>query len=130
MDADALLLLRAKIAIARFFPESQDLLNFIGQTFTQRLSNGSAIGDIADVYGKIVDENKVLTTAALMLQQDIEKAKAQIIGLSQDERLILAQYVGLVNLINAENAQYQEYLNNLLGQSLGGGSQLMVFELN
>ena len=50
--------------------------------------------------------------------------------LSQDERLILLQYVGLVNLVKANNPQYQEFVNNILSQSLGGGSQLIVFELN
>lgn len=44
--------------------------------------------------------------------------------------MILAQYLGLSNLLKAGNAQYQEYLNNIIGQSLGGGSQLIVFELN
>jgi len=54
-----------------------------------------------------------------------------IIGaLSQDERLILTQYMGLVNLLKANNPQYQEFVNSILGQSLGGGSQLIVFELN
>jgi hypothetical protein len=32
--------------------------------------------------------------------------------------------------MNAQNTQYQDYLNNIMSQSLGGGSQLMVFELN
>jgi hypothetical protein len=36
----------------------------------------------------------------------------------------------LVNLANAQNTQYQDYLNSLLWQSLGGWSQLIVFELN
>jgi len=40
------------------------------------------------------------------------------------------QYLGLVNLLKASNPQYQEFVNNIMGQSLGGGSQLIVFELN
>ena len=40
------------------------------------------------------------------------------------------QYVGLVNLVKANNTQYQDFINNIMGQSLGGGSQLIVFELN
>ncbi|MEI6774623.1 MAG: hypothetical protein WCL18_07750 [bacterium] len=50
--------------------------------------------------------------------------------MTQDERLILTQYMGLVNLLKAQNPQYQEFVNSILGQSLGGGSQLIVFELN
>jgi len=56
--------------------------------------------------------------------------KTSVEALSQDERLILLQYVGLVNLVKANNPQYQDFLNNILNQSLGGGSQLIVFELN
>jgi len=132
MDADALLLLRAKLSIARFFPnESQKLIDFIANTFTQRLSNWDAIGDIADVYGKTINETKVLQAAVMMIKQtDVSQLQSLVLSLSQDERLILTQYVGLVNLMNAQNTQYQDYLNSLLGQSLGGWSQLIVFELN
>ena len=131
MSADELVFLRAKLAIARFFPDAQELLNFIGETFASRIPDGQVIGDIADVYGKTVDENKIFSTAQIILAQqwtspDLEKT---IEWLSQDERLILMQYLGLVNLLKANNPQYQEYVNNILGQSLGGGSQLIVFEL-
>ena len=132
MDADALLLLRAKISIARFFPnESQKLIDFIANTFTQRLNNWDAIGDIADVYGKTIDETKVLQAAVMMIKQtDVSQLQSLVLSLNQDERLILSQYVWLVNLAKAQNTQYQDYLNSLLGQSLGGWSQLIVFELN
>jgi hypothetical protein len=44
--------------------------------------------------------------------------------------LVLTQYLGLYNLLSSENAQYSEFLNSIIGQSLGGGSQLIVFELH
>lgn len=69
MSEDELVLLRAKIAIARFFPDAQELLNFIGETFASRIANGEVIGDIADVYGKEIDYVKVLTTAQSVLAQ-------------------------------------------------------------
>ena len=133
MSPDDLILLRAKLSIPRFFPESQQLVTFIADTFTQRLANGLAIGDIAEVYGKTIDENKVLQVAATLLSQsqpDPTQLQTQIQTLTQDERMILTQYVGLINLYKAQNTQYQDYLNNLLQQSLGGGSQVMIFELN
>jgi len=67
MSADELIFLRAKLAIARFFPDAQDLLNFIGETFTNRIINGEVISDIADVYGKTIDEAKIITTAQAVL---------------------------------------------------------------
>jgi len=69
MSADELVFLRAKLAIARFFPDAQELLNFIGETFTSRIGNGEVIGDIADVYGKTIDAAKVFTTAQQVLAQ-------------------------------------------------------------
>lgn len=69
MSQDELVFLRAKLAIARFFPDAQNLLNFIGETFTNRISDGQVVGDIADVYGKSVDENKIRNTAQIVLAQ-------------------------------------------------------------
>lgn len=133
MSTDELVFLRAKLAIARFFPDAQELLNFIGETFASRIGNGKVIGDIADVFGKTIDASKVYTTAQKLIAQQSaapEELKTVIATLSQDERLILTQYVGLVNLLKANNPQYQEFVNNILSQSLGWGSQLIVFELN
>ncbi len=129
---DELVFLRAKLAIARFFSDSQDLITFIGETFTNRVADGQAIGDIADVYGKIVDEDKILITAQKVLESQgaSQELSATIEGLSQDERLILMQYLGVVNLLKSNSPQYQEFLNNLISQSLGWWSQLIVFELN
>jgi hypothetical protein len=95
MSADDLILLRSKMAIARFFPEESDkLVNFIATAFTQRLSNGEGVGDIADVYGKVIDESKVLSAAVTLIQQkDQTSAAQQVLALTQDERLILTQYV-------------------------------------
>jgi len=132
MSTDELVFLRAKLAIARFFPDAQDLVNFIAETFTNRVSNGKAVGDIADVYGKIIDEAKVYTTANTILSQQWtpEQLQKNVEWLTQEERTILTQYLGLTNLLKGNGAQYQEFLNNIIGQSLGGGSQLIVFELN
>ncbi len=133
MSADELVFLRAKLSIARFFPDAQQLLNFIGETFASRIANGEVISDIADVYGKTIDASKVFILAQQLLAQQWaapDALKTSIDALSQDERLILTQYMGLVNLLKANNPQYQDFVNSILSQSLGGWSQLIVFELN
>jgi hypothetical protein len=131
MSADDLLLLRAKLSIARFFPEAQKLIDFIAKTFMQRIANGKALGDIADIYGKPINESNLLPLAQqIQAQRDPEQSKTAIAALSQDEKLILLQYLGLLQLQVAQNPQVQEYTNSLLQQSLGGGSQLIVFEVN
>jgi hypothetical protein len=72
-----------------------------------------------------------MTAQQVLAQQWASEELTKIIEwLSQDERLILTQYLGLVNLFKSNATQYQEFVNNILGQSLGGGSQLIVFELN
>jgi len=132
MSYDEMIFFRAKLSIARFFSDAQELVNFIGETFTQRVKDGKAIGDIADVYGKTIDEEKVYAIANVLVSNpwDPEKTKTMIETLTQDERIILMQYAGLVNLLQTNNPKYSEFLNNIIGQSLGGGSQLIVFELN
>jgi hypothetical protein len=131
MSADELIFLRAKLSIARFFPDAQELLNFIAETFTNRVSDGQVIGDIADIYGKSVDEKALFEIAGKVLanQGTSEDIATTIETLSQDERMILSQYLGIRNLVTSNSPQYQEVLNNIIGQSLGGGSQLIVFEL-
>lgn len=69
LSVDDLVFLRAKLSIARFFPDAQELVNFIAETFTNRIANGKAIGDIADVYGKIVDEKKIFDAASMVQEQ-------------------------------------------------------------
>jgi hypothetical protein len=121
MTADELIFLRAKLSIARFFPDAQQLLNFIAETFSQRISNGKALGDIADIYGKTIKEDTLLALAQqIQSQKDPEKTKTAVQALTQDERLVLLQYLGLQQLQSAQNPQLQEYVNGLLQQSLGG----------
>jgi len=131
MDDSKLLFLRAQLSIARFFPNSQQLMWFIAETFSQRVQNGEAVGDIADVYGKIIDEEKVSILAKNFLskksnpyqmQQDIET-------LTQGERLILSQYLGIYNMKQTNSQSFQSMVNQLMQTSLAGSSQLIVMEL-
>ncbi|MEI7562713.1 MAG: hypothetical protein WCJ39_03180 [bacterium] len=117
LSTDDLVLLRAKLSIARFFPDAQQLLNFISDTFLKRIASGKALGDIADIYGKPVNENKLLPIAVQLLK-DPSQVQADFQALSQDERIIVLQYVSLVQAQNAQNPQFQDYINGLLQQSL------------
>jgi hypothetical protein len=128
---DELLFIRAKLCVARFFPDANQLLWFVWNQFINRISDGKALWDIADVYGKDIDENKVSGIASEWLAWWVDQATIQtkITWLSQDERFILSQYLWLVNIAKTQPQQMQEVANSILSQSIGWSSQLIVFEL-
>jgi len=122
-------ILRAQLAAARFMQNSNDLVAGIGQILNSRVSNGKAIWDIADVFGKVISEAKVINTMNVFLS-DPNNVSVMVETLTQDERFVLIQYLNLYTTLQQNNIQqYQEMLNNILMTSLAGGSQLIVFEL-
>ena len=132
LTADELLLLRAKLSIARYFPDVNEMVNWIWKIFNQRMASWDAIWDIADVYWKIIDEAKLKTIVTKLSNNwtlTAEAIKKEVTPLTQDERLILAQYLGINNLYKAANPQYQEVVNGIMTQSLASSSQVMIFKL-
>lgn len=121
--------LRAKLATLRFWPNAQQMFARIPAIFTSRMNNGQAIDDIADIYGKRGDVQKIQSTATSILSQKKLDA-TQISSLTADEKAILVQYLSLYNLMKSNMGQYQQYVSNLLQQSILGNSQIMLFELN
>lgn len=130
-EKDDLVFLRAKMWVARFFPEAQQIINFVWNTFVQRIWNGQAIGDIADVFGKTIDELNLLavTQQVIAAGNNPTKVTPIIDTLTQDERFVLAQYLGLYNLLRQNSPQFQQVLNQILGQSVTWSSQVIIFEL-
>jgi len=127
-----ILLAKAKLAVARYFPDANTYVQFIAQTFVTRMQNGLAIWDIADVLGKDIDEEKVMKAANVLLSNTIQDQTALETfakDLTQDERYILTQYVGILKMAQSQQDQFQAAVNNIISQSLGGSSQLMTFEV-
>ena len=126
---DELNYLRAQLAAARFLPNSNELVNMIAQIFNSRILNGKAVWDIADVYGKIVDEAKIINAVNVFLSTP-ESTPVIVSTLTQDERFILIQYINLYSSLKQNNIQqYQEMINSIMMASLAGGSQLIIVEL-
>jgi len=69
------------------------------------------------------------TQKVLAAQGNPKTVEDVVIDLTQDERFVLAQYLGLYNLLRQNSPQFQETVNQILGQSVSGSSQLIVFEL-
>lgn len=132
MTEDQMIFLRTKLAVARFFPDANQLIQFIADTFSQRIINWDAIWDIADIMWKDIDANKLLPLAQAYMEKQStpEEMQTKIKELNQDERNVLGQYLWLYNILQADNQdQYWQILNNLLWQSLWWWSQLIVFQL-
>ena len=126
---DEMMYFRAQLAAARFMQNSNELVNTIAQILNSRISNGKAISDIADVFGKTIDEAKVLNTMNVFLSNP-QSVSAMVNTLNQDERFVLVQYINLYSVLKQNNTQqYQEMINNIMMNSLAGGSQLIILEL-
>jgi len=127
---DEIRFVRAQLCVSRFFPNSAQLMNFIANTFSLRVRNGLAIWDIADVYGKVVDEQKIASLAQQMLQTTNQShLQWDIALLTNDERIVLLNYLSLFNLMQNDKKKKKKSVQWLLWQSLGGSSQVMIFEV-
>jgi hypothetical protein len=117
--------------VARFFPEANQLMWFMADVFTQRVTSGKAIWDIADVYWKIIDEEKILGVAKEYLSHKLNPLdiQAKIEDFTQDERMILSQYIWVYNMMKSDATQYQSFVSWLLKQSLWWSSQVIIFEM-
>ena len=122
-----LVLTRTKVATARFrWDEGNTLLQKVLQIFGQRMMWPYWLWDIADIFGKDVDVPKL---TALAQQISGPSALSKIKDLTQDERYILANYLGIMSSAKSNSQQYQQQLLQLLQQSIGGWSQLIVFKV-
>jgi hypothetical protein len=63
-----MILERSKFAIAKYFPDVNIYIEFIKNNLKQRIENKKIIGDISDVYGKIIDEEKIKEASNILLE--------------------------------------------------------------
>ncbi len=113
---ESLLNTRSRLAVARFFPDTvNNMVQFIGQVFTARMANGLAIGDMADIIGKTINEPKLLEVAQAVINGSNPATLTQAIDeLTQDERIVLVQYLNMYTMLRQDNQQYMQALNQLL----------------
>ncbi len=126
---DDLALLRARLATVRFRGNQEQMIQALSQMFTERVANGEALSDIADIYGKIIDEDALKWLLAKAQTQGFPSIAGDIKELSQDERFVLLNYLNLVTTYNQQPQQFPSVANGVITQSLGGWSQLIVFEV-
>lgn len=81
------------------------------------MANGDALEDIADVFGKDIDAMKLKTIAGTLSsagQLDALSVAQHTKNLNQDERLILGQYLNLLQLLKSNKAQFDQSVANLI----------------
>lgn len=126
---DDIAIARARLATAKYRWNAQQLVELVAQIFTSRVPSGKAIWDLADINGKIVDENKLMSIVSKISSSWYNNAKSEIEWLWQDERLILLNYLNILSQYNQNQSTFAQTANSLISQNIWWWSQLMVFEL-
>ena len=123
LSDDDLILLRAKLAVAKFFITQQDtsLLEHINQIFIKRLDKAEGLDDLANILNKKIDAQK------LYAQIPTITGGAWLSNLSDDEKIVIAQYLILGQMIKAGQASTQ--ISQLIQESIFGNSQIIALEM-
>ena len=123
-----LILLRAKMAVIKFFYSENEILEKIFMLFQERILNGQWVSDIASMIGKDVDVQKLLPVIKALIEKwDTSWVK----NLTQDEKYVVSQYAGIYRLMRtpAQKEQAQNVLTQLFQNSVFGSSQVISLEL-
>lgn len=124
-----ILLLRSKMAVAKFFYQDQTFIEKLFTLFQTRMLSGEGIGDIANIMGKKVDEKKLFAVFENILKRNPQGLDQ----LSQEEKMVFAQYFALFRLMVAPSSemknQAQLALSKVFQSSLFGSSQIITLEL-
>lgn len=108
----------------RYFNNDQSLLNSVVQIAQQRVLDGSFVTDISDISGLDVREEELT-----QLARKSQLTPADIAGLSQDERRVLSQYLGLRTMQQSNPDQFQETLVQLIRNSVRNANQILSLEV-
>lgn len=127
---EALLVERAKMSSARYFPKVQQYAEASIQIFAQRVATYDAIQDIADVLGKTIRADVLQTIAKSyspnLTQAEITKLQTETKTLTQDEKAVLQQFLLLLQAQKKDPTQFRQFVTNIISQSASYGSQLFV----
>lgn len=121
---DQITLAKARMAAARFRWQNNTYINLAVTIAEQRMKTGEFIDDLADLIGKQIDTNKLIEVAkkAQITQEDIKL-------MTQDERVVFGQFLGLMQLAKQNPEQFHQQMVNIINSSIGAGSQLIVLEV-
>ena len=128
---EQLILARWKMAVLQYFDDANSLFSAVAWIFLSRIMNDTKwwLEDIADIYWMEIDSDKVTKVANTYLNWQASEWFAK--DLSQEERTILITYLNLYMWYQKSwESWISSMLQNLLLNSVTGGSQIIALELN
>lgn len=129
-DKDQLILERAKMSAARFFPNGDAYGNIAIQAFANRMNTYEGVKDISDVIWKPIREDIVVWVAryvdAWVKPEQYPDLQKKIQELTQDEKIVLQQYFAFKKSQKENPQQFRQYVVSLVSQSINNWSQLIV----
>ena len=135
LSDDDLILIRAKLAVAKFFITQQDtsLLEHIIHIFVKRiatLSSPEGLDDLTSLLNKKIDAPLLLSKI-----QDLIWRKWTFSDLSDDEKLVLSQYLAIIQIVSKQQdkSNIELTLQNIFAkgiqESIFGNSQIIALEM-
>ena len=130
-------LFRSRLATARYWWNSEQLVRIIAEIFTNRLSTYDAIWDLADMMWRNINEDKVISVARQISELSASwnitfDINTTVNMLTQNEKMVLLNYFDLVSLYSNPSSR-ENYLNtlyNMIWQSISSSSQIIILEVN
>lgn len=128
---DALLIERARMSAARFFPKVQQYANVAAELLSKRIQTLEWIEDIANALGKEIDQQKVVALAKEIVtnknKNNYSTALEKIATLTDDEKSTLQYFLSVYQSRTTQPANYRQYITNLITSSFSAWSQVMAF---
>ena len=131
MNDEELILARWKMAVLQYFDDANSLFSSVAWIFLSRIISDTKwwIEDIANIYWMEIDSDKVANVAYTYLSWQAGEWFAK--ELSQDEKTVLITYLNLyMGYQQSWESWISSMLQNLLMNSVTGGSQIIALELN
>ncbi len=131
--SEELLLERARMTAARFFPNGDRYGNVALQLFVQRLSTMEALQDLADAFGKEIRFDMLSELARIVSTtvppERYKEVQGKLKELTQWERLVLQQYLSIKKAQQSNQQQFRQAVIGILQQSINSPSQVISLEI-
>lgn len=121
---------RLQLSVPRFFLNTNpEIWNYIINKFNERMQNGQALSDLADMQQKHVNTDILAEFFTAYATQDQQETLAVVNKASQDERITILSYLNLLDALTNQQTEYNQTINDMLIKNLWAGSQIIFLEL-